>query len=901
MAAADQLFHHLPADEALAKLGSSKNGLTSEEAASRLAEHGPNKIPESAKRSWLLLLLKQFKSLMIGILAIAAIISWITDHKVDTYVILVIIAINAIIGFLQEFRAEKAVEALRGMLAPSAKVKRDDEWRTVAAENLVPGDIIVLEEGDQIPADALIIEAKDLRCVEAALTGESLPVSKRAGPLPERTAMADRKNMLWKSTHVAGGSAVALVTATGLGTQIGSIAGSLTEIAEVKSHFREKTDKLARQMALVAVISAGLLFVIGYQYQSMATDELLLVSIAALVGAIPEGLPAVLSIVLAVGASRMAKRKAIIREFTATETLGAVSVILTDKTGTLTQNVLTVERVSLPGGEERRVTGMGWSPIGNILSGDELLECDQLSDMDVLVRIAALCNNSAVQHDRRKDKYELVGDPTEGALLVLARKAGTNNWKEWERLDDLPFNSGSKLRATLVKRHEQRQLLVVGAPEKVLAISDRYFNGSNVAEMDGDMRNAINQQINDWSGHAYRVIALAYADTDADAIEKDAIKGLVLAGITGMIDPPRPDVPAAVAQCRSAGIRVIMATGDHINTAVAIGRSIGIVQEGIEHGVLALTEQQLELLDEGEFDRAVREVNVFARLTPAMKLRIADRLQSMGELVAMTGDGVNDAPALKKADVGIAMGIMGTDVARGAAQVVLADDNFATIVHAVEEGRIVFTNARQTSFYLITTNFAEIVTLIASVIAGLPIPLTATQILWLNLVTDGFCDKAIAVEQGHGEVLKERPVERNENIVSRDLLPFVVLTATTMAFMSIVAFNYFLPQGIEKARTATFVVMAFCQLFNGYNMRSIRYSVFTIGPFSNKWFNWAIVVSVIIQVFIIETPIVQGLFNFAPLSFMQFSALAGSGIIVLLLGEIHKYVRRNFGAGRSEG
>jgi P-type Ca2+ transporter type 2C len=893
MAPADRLFHHLPADEALAQLSSSKKGLTSEEAASRLETYGPNKIPEGAKRSWLLLLLKQFKSLLIGILAIAALISWITDHEVDTYVILGIIVINAIIGFVQEFRAEKAVEALRGMLAPSAKVKRDGELRTIAAEKLVPGDIILLEEGDQIPADALLIEAKDLRCIEAALTGESVPVSKRVGALPEDTSMADRKNMLWKSTHVAGGSAMALVTATGLKTQIGNIAGSLTEIAEVKSHFREKTDKLARQMATIALISAIALFSIGYLYQSMETDELLLVSIAALVSAIPEGLPAVLSIVLAVGASRMAKRKAIIREFTATETLGAVSVILTDKTGTLTQNVLTVERVALPGGEERRVTGMGWSPIGNILSGDELLEGEQLSDMDQLVRIAALSNNSGVQHDREKDKYELVGDPTEGALLVLARKAGTNNWKEWERLDDLPFNSELKLRATLVEKNGRRQLLVVGAPEKVLALSDRYFNGDDVLEMDGTMRESIQHQINDWSGHAYRVIALAYIDTNADVIEKDAIKGLVLAGITGMIDPPRHDVPAAVAHCRSAGIRVIMATGDHINTAVAIGRAIGIVQEDNNYGALALNEQQLEQLNDAEFDHAVREVNVFARLTPAMKLRIAERLQSMGELVAMTGDGVNDAPALKKADVGIAMGIMGTDVARGSAQVVLADDNFATIVYAVEEGRIVFTNARQTSFYLITTNFAEITTLIGTVLLGLPIPLTATQILWLNLVTDGLCDKALAVEQGHGDVLRDRPLKRNENILTRDVVPFVLLTAGVMAVLAITAFRYFLPEGIDKARTAAFVVMAFCQLYNAYNLRSIKRSVFRIGVFSNKWFNWAIVVSVIIQVSIIELPYLQDLFHFESLSFVEFLVLALAGVIILVLGEVYKYVRQN--------
>jgi P-type Ca2+ transporter type 2C len=889
----ERSFHHLGPEEALDASGSSRKGLSTGEAAERRTVHGPNSIPSAARRSWVLLLLKQFKSLLIGILALAAVISWVTDHEVDTYVIIGIIFINAAIGFVQEFRAEKAVEALRNMLAPTAKVRRDGRLVVLAAEELVPGDIIVLEEGDQVPADALLLEARDLRCIEAALTGESVPVSKKVGALPEGTSMADRRNMVWKSTHVAGGSAVALVTATGLSTQIGSIAGSLTEIKEVKTHFRQKTDKLARQMATIAIVSAASLFVLGYAFHSMAVDELLLVSIAALVSAIPEGLPAVLSIVLAVGAHRMAQRKAIIREFTATETLGAVSVILTDKTGTLTQNVLTVERLALPGGPERRVTGSGWSPLGNLFEADTVLGPEQLVDLEQLVRIAELCNNAEVTHEVATDTYHLAGDPTEGALRVLARKVHGNGTTHWQRLDDLPFNSELKLRATLVEHAGRRQLLVVGAPEMVLSLCDRANDGSGTKPMDEVLRGTVHHRIEEWSNEAYRVIALAYADTEATVIDRTAIKDLVMAGVVGMIDPPRTDVPEAVRSCHNAGIRVIMATGDHINTAVAIGRSIGIIKGGNKDGVLALNEQQLLQLDEAEFDHAVREVNVFARLTPAMKLRIAERLQAMGELVAMTGDGVNDAPALKKADVGIAMGIMGTDVARGSAQVVLADDNFATIVHAVEEGRIVFTNARQTSFYLITTNFAEIATLITSISLGLPIPLTATQILWLNLVTDGLCDKALAVEAGHGDVLGERPLKRNENIITRDVVPFVLLTASAMAVLAILAFKYFLPENVEKARTAAFVVMAFCQLFNAYNLRSIKRSVFRIGVFSSKWFNRAIIASVIIQVSIIEIPYLQDLFHFETLSFWEFLTLAASASLVLVLGEVYKYMRQN--------
>lgn len=895
----ERAFHHLTAGETIEHFHVGAEGLSGTEVVKRREKHGPNTIPEAGKRHWLFLLLNQFKSLLVGILAIAAFISWLTDHTVDMWVIIVIILINALIGFVQEYRAEKAVEALRDMLAPTAKVRRDGQLRSIPASEVVPGDIIVLEEGDQVPADARLLEAKDLRCVEAALTGESVPVGKRTDVLPKDTGMADRKNMLWKSTHVAGGSAVAVVTATGLATQIGRIAGSLSDIKEVKSHFREKTDKLARQMAIIAILSASALFAMGYFFQSMAVDELLLVSIAALVSAIPEGLPAVLTIVLAVGAHRMAKRKAIIREFTATETLGSVSVILTDKTGTLTQNVLSVERVALPVGAERRVTGSGWSPIGNVLEGEEVLEGDQLSDMEPLLRVAALCNNAQVGHDKAKDAYVLVGDPTEGALLVLARKAdGSDRHKGFKRLDDLPFNSDLKLRATLVQREGRRQLLVVGAPEKVLALCDHAWNGSDAVPMDDALRAKVHQRIEDWSGQAYRVIALAFRDVKEDNIDRDRITGLTMAGLTGMIDPPREDVPAAVQACHGAGIRVIMATGDHINTAVAIGRAIGIIRPDVRSGAtLALNEQQLEKLDETEFDRAVREVNVFARLTPAMKLRIAERLQHMGELVAMTGDGVNDAPALKKADVGIAMGINGTDVARGSAQVVLADDNFTSIVHAVEEGRIVFTNARQTSFYLLTTNFAEITTLLSTVAMGLPIPLTATQILWLNLVTDGLCDKALAVEQGHGDVLGQKPLKRGENILTGEVVPFVLMTAVLMAVLAIIAFKFFLPQGVEKARTAAFVVMAFSQLYNAYNLRSLKRSIFRIGVFSNKWFNWAIVVSVIIQVSIIEIPFLQRLFHFKTLDFLEFLVLALAGSLILVAGEVFKYMRQNL-AGR---
>jgi Ca2+-transporting ATPase len=809
------------------------------------------------------------------------------------YVILSVIILNATIGFVQELKAERAVASLKSMLTPQAKVLRNGQKIVLPARELVPGDIIILEEGDSIPADARLIEAKNLRAIESPLTGESVPVNKNTETLPENTPLADRKNMVFKSTFIAGGYALAVVTGTGMDTAIGEIARSLDDIKVVKTNFQKKTDKLARQMALISIFSAALLFAITWFLKEIPLEEILLISIAALVSAIPEGLPAVLAIVLAIGAKRMARRKAIIREFTATETLGAVTTIITDKTGTLTQNTLTVRNVSIPGDGDLSVSGEGWSTVGEFLKDGVVHNLKENELLSRFLKICALSNNSDIQHNKEQDTFSLVGDPTEGALLVLARKGGFTKAENLLKTDDLPFNSTLKMRATLIDEAGKKQLLVVGAPEQMLAASSHIVSKNGSELMTEASRAAIHKKIEEWSGEAMRVIALAYRD-EADSTEKideNSIKNLTFAGIAGMIDPPRPDVKNAVELCRQAGIRVIMATGDHVNTAISVARACGILDSDSFKTNIALTETQLAALDEKEFEDAIISTDVFARLTPSMKLRIAGKLQERGELIAMTGDGVNDAPALKKADVGIAMGIMGTDVARDAAKVILADDNFSTIVSAVEEGRIVFTNARQTSFFLITTSFAESITLITSIIIGLPIPLTATQILWLNLVTDGGMDIALSTERGHGDILKEKPVNPKENILNKTIIPFLIINALLMTVLAIFIFKNFLPEGIDKARTATFVMMAFSQLYNIYNMRSLRLSVFKIGFFTNKFINLAIVISVIIQIIIIEIPLFQQLFRFKSLSLEEFLIIAAMSSLILWAGEAYKFVR----------
>lgn len=884
-------FSAVSVEKALDELKSSANGLSATEVAERQKKFGFNQIPPSRKKSAFIIFIRQFKSILVAVLFFAGALSWITGHRLDTYIILIVVFIDALIGFIQEWRAEQAVSSLQKMLSPAAKVIRTGQRMLIDAIQLVPGDMIILEEGDHIPADARLIESKNLRSIESSLTGESLPVNKTKDTQEQTASIADKKNMVWKSTFIAGGYGRAVVTATGIHTVIGKVAKTLEAIPVEPSHFQKKINRLAGQMGMASVIAAMLLFVIGYLTLDLPLNELLLISVAAMVSIIPEGLPSIIVIVLAIGSRRMAKHNAIVREFTSTETLGAVTTIITDKTGTLTENALTVTKIWLWDEPDIQVTGEGWRPIGNFFQQGLLFEPANHPVLQEILRIAALCNNSSIRHDSNLDTYELIGDPTEGALLVLSRKGGiipsTNTFK---KLDDLPFSSSLKIRASLVRNDKNMQfLLVIGAPEVVLLKCTHVLTKKGIIPLDETIREKIRNKINSWSIDAMRVIALAYGNYKDAQINEKKINQLVFTAITGMIDPPREEVKDAVQSCREAGIRVIMATGDHISTAMAIAKAVGIVDNKQE--VIALAEDQLRALDDKEFDEAVKTVNVFARLNPETKLRIAERLQAMGELIAMTGDGVNDAPALKKADVGIAMGIMGTDVARDAAKVVLADDNFSTIVHAIEQGRIVFMNARQASFYLITTNLAEISTLIVTVAFGFPMPLTAVQILWLNLVTDGIGDMALAAESGHGEALKVKPLHKDEKLLNKSILPFLAINVLFMTVLSLLAYIYFLSYSIEHARSAVFIVMSFTQLFNLYNMRSMTRSVFEIGIFSNVYITITMLSSALITILIIEAPFFKTIFGFGVISAIDFCILVLLSSLVLWVGEGYKYFK----------
>ncbi len=890
----NQTYFDKSVEKVIEMLSTKEDGLSEEEVKKRIEKYGKNVLPSKRKTSPIKLFLKQFKDFLVLILVIAAGIAFWADKMTDVYVIIGVIIINAIIGFVQEYKAEKAILSLKKMVSTKTTVRREGDQKSIPSKKLVPGDIIILNEGDSVPADARIIKFKNLQTIEASLTGESLPINKDSETLDEDTPLADRTNIIYKGTHISRGSVTAVVVATAKQTEIGKIAKALSEVKTTSSNFKKKTAKLGKIMAGIAIVGAIIVFALGFFYREFDFQNILLVTIATLVSSIPEGLPAVISIVLAIGANRMAKRNAITREFTATEMLGSVSMILTDKTGTITQSILTVRNI-YAAGTETEVSGEGHQLEGEFTIDDEHVNSSNNPALQKMLSIAQYCNQASIENREEADEeeVEVTGDPTEQALLVLSKKQKEGT--QYNVLDDLPFNSEQKFRATLVEKDDEKQIFVVGAPEVLLEKAGKFLGEDGSEEYTDERAQDVKKQLDAWSDKAMRVIALGYKEkVEAEKVEADMIDNIVFAGIVGLTDPPRKEIKGALEECRSAGIRVVMVTGDHKKTATAIAREVGIIREDEKSGdfPLSMNGKELEELSDEEFDEAIIKVNVFARVVPEIKLKIAERLQEKGHLVSMTGDGVNDAPALKRADVGIAMGQKGTDVAKDAAQIVLSDDNFASIVAAVREGRIVFQNLRQTSFFLVTTNFASTAVLIVGIGLGFPIPLLATQILWINLVTDGVMDISLATEPGHGDLMKRKPIAKKENILNRQILPYFLIIVPVMVTLSLLSFNHFLEEGVEKARTAAFVANAMSQVFNAFNMRSLNKSIFSIGIFSNKWVNIALVASIILQYGAVSLPFMQNLLNFAPIGTIPFVVITLLATSVLWLGELYKLIRK---------
>jgi P-type Ca2+ transporter type 2C len=881
-------------------------GLSLAEAKKRLEENGFNEIPEKKAVHPVFIFLKQFNSWLIYILIGAAVFSFLTDHLFDVYIILSVLLFNAIIGFIQEYKAEKAIKALKKMVVPFAKVIREGDLLKIPAREIVPGDVIFLEEGDRIPADARLLEVKNFRTMEAALTGESSSISKTIKPLTKEIGLADQKNMVWLGTFSAVGQAKAIVIAIGLNTSLGKIAQSLEKVEILKTHFKRKTDLLAKQMGAIALFSSFFVFLVGFIFGHLGFIETFRFTVALLVSSIPEGLPAVLIIVLAVGAHRMAKRNAIVRTLQATETLGVANVIATDKTGTLTQNTMNVEKIILLDQEEIKVTGNGWEPKGEFIQKQEIIFPLENLQLRKLLHVAGISNNARlIKEEDNQENYKIIGDPTEASLVVLAEKAGLKKeilLEKEKRIDDLPFNSELKYRASLAvlsEKENEKQVYVIGAPEVILKNS-KYCLKDKEEKFTEENKKEFLRKIDDLAKQGLRVIALAYKplSLETNELTEKMVENIVFIGLVGMKDPPRLEVKEAIIKAKKAGIRVIMKTGDHKETALAIAKEIGMISFS-NNDSLALTQGELEEMTEEVFDEKVKQINVFARLTPQMKLRILESLQKQGYIVAMTGDGVNDALALKRADIGIAMGQIGTDVARESSDMVLVDDNFVSIINAIEEGRTVFNNIKKASLFLITTNFAEIVTLIFSLIIGIYlwdetflIILPAT-ILFLNLVTDGFADAPLALEPRHEDVLNQPPRKQQENILSKDVVPFLFLMIIIMTFLTIFIFNFFFDNySLEKARAGAFAVMAITQLFNIFNMRSFTQSIFKIGFFSNKLIVAGLFISTLLIILSLFVESIATRFGFIVLSFSEFLIIVLISSSVLWVGEIYKLFKR---------
>jgi magnesium-transporting ATPase (P-type) len=880
----DLNYHSLTPDEAAAALDTDlKHGLAEAEVKARLVKHGRNELPPPKPRSWVMLILRQFRSGLTQILLLAAVIAWYVGETADAVGILVAVLIDAVASLVQESRAEKAIEKLRHMVVQESTVVRGGLVHRIPAAEVAVGDLLVIEEGDRVTADARLVESRYLRIEEAALTGESVPVGKATDVAAPAALLADRSCMVWMGTTVVGGSGRAIVTAIASATEFGRIAASLVSIERPPTPLEVQVGRLGRKLGIASVAVVAAVFALGLA-RGGELFPLFLFAVSMTVSVIPEGLPAVMAVVLAIGVQRMARRRAVVRRLKSVDTLGAVNVICTDKTGTLTENRMTVREIALSH-YRLQVTGEGLVTEGEIRLDGRSVRAADLLELDWLARAAGSAVRATLEY--RDGQPFVVGDPTEGALVVLAAKAGYGPdvlAAEYASLGEVPFNSERKYRATLKERtglrgERTRHIFTVGAFDAVADRCASFLHDGELEPLDEAGRRLLAGHNEEMAGRSLRVLAVAMREMplERDSVGDDDVRDLTLLGLVGMIDPPRVGVAQALAQCRTAGIRVIMATGDQKATAIAIAREIGLLGSDEEAAGRVFTERETAAMDDDAFAAAVRRAVIFARVTPQTKLRLVEELERQGQTVAMTGDGVNDAPALKRATVGVAMGRDGTDVTREVADMVLTDDNFISIVGAVEEGRIIFRNVRQTTAYLFMTNFGEVMAVIAALVAGLPLPLLPAQILWMNLVTDGLPDVALATERSPEGILEEPPRPRHATLLPRNTLVLAAITGTIMAAGTLLLFRHYLDaDGLTKARTVAFVSMSAFQLWNVFNMRSDRRSVFNLGFTTNVFVLLSVVASLAFQVAAVTMPSLQKILRTVPLS-------AGDWLLIVLV------------------
>lgn len=892
-----------------------ETGLSETEASSRLEKFGYNELQEAPPTPIWKMIYEQFANFIVILLLVASLVSAVLGEWVEAGAIMVIVILNAVLGVVQESRAEEALAALKKMASPDANVLRDGHRKAVPAREVVPGDIVFLEAGNFIPADVRLLETVNLRIDEAALTGESVPVSKNADlELDQEAALGDRKTMAFTGTVVTYGRGVGVVVNTGMASEIGQIAEMLQGVEDEETPLQKRLDGFGRTLGWVALAICGIIFIEG---MITGTDplEMFIIAVSLAIAAVPEGLPAVVTITLALGMQEMVSRNALIRRLSSVETLGSTTIICSDKTGTLTQNEMTVTRVAVDG-EFLDVTGTGYQPEGKFLrNGEEVSLAKDYPGIQTALWIAALNNDANLETDydeQGKKTVRMVGDPTEGALLVAAVKAGAMPaplTQAYPRIEEIPFDSERKRMVTIHaieapesgdvspfydrKRKAWYVVTQKGAPDVVLERCTHYQNRNDEAvPLNEEQRRRILAANDRMTSDALRVLGVAYRVVEDlqyhqnGDLDQKVEEQLIFVGLLGMIDPARPEIVSALTKARQAGIRTAMITGDYPNTAEAIAREIGLMQE--DHQVL--TGKDLDELDDKILQNEVNRTDVFARVSPEHKVRIVDAFRANNHVVAMTGDGVNDAPSIKKADIGIAMGITGTDVAKETADMVLTDDNYASIVSAVEQGRVIYSNIRKFVYFLLSCNIAEIATIFLAIMFGWDSPLNAIQLLWLNLISDGAPALALGMEKGDPDLMERPPRDPDEPILNRYMQQGIAIQTVAIAGVTLTAYWLGLRYFPGMAPTMAFVTLSFSELVRAYTARSERYPVLKMGVFNNKYMNWAILSSLVLLLIVVYVPFLQGVFSTMPLMWKQWRMILPLLIVPSIAAELFKFL-----------
>ncbi len=924
MSKADTAWHALERENALRRLESDADaGLSSQEVERRLGEYGHNELQERPPTPLWKRILAQLSDFIVMILIVSAVISAIMGDEIEAIVIMSIVVLNTAIGVIQESKAEEALAALKKMAAPDALVLRGGHRVTIPARELVPGDIVFLEAGTIVPADVRLIESFNLKVEEASLTGESMPVNKRADTvLPEDAGLGDRKNCAYMSTLVSYGRGVSVVTATGMQSEIGKIAEMIQSVEEEQTPLQRKLDDLGKTLGIASLAICGIIFVAGLARALITgspltfelVQEFFMLAVSLAIAAVPEGLAAVVTICLALGMQEMVKRHALIRNLPAVETLGSATVICSDKTGTLTQNQMTVVKVAAAG-REYEVTGRGYSPQGKFIHAGQEIDVDEEPVLRQALWAGELCNDAFLEHEvGNADGYHMIGDPTEGAMVVAATKAGY--WSEalserFPRVSEIPFDSERKRMATIhkwdadapdnpfpVNGHDYLAL-VKGAPDILLERCSHVQTVEGVKPLTDATREAILETNADMASQALRVLGVAYRPLDTvpdEPTPEEVERNLIFVGLQGMIDPARPEVFAAVSKARGAGLRTIMVTGDYAATAKAIAEEIGILRPGGD----VISGKELEKMSDEELQEAIEHVDVFARVAPHHKVRIVEALRNRGHVAAMTGDGVNDAPALKRADIGVAMGITGTDVSKQTADMVLTDDNYVSIVSAIEQGRIIYSNIRKFVYFLISCNTAEIAIIFVATLAGWDSPLTVIQLLWLNLLSDGAPALALGLEKGEPGLMERPPRPPEEPVINREMISGVVVQTIAIAGTVLLAYwrgvNHFSLEmdtdPVLTGQTMAFVTLVLSELARAYTARSERYPLLKMGVFSNKYMQYAIGFSVALLLVVVYVPGLQEIFNTIPLEWDEWLEMLPLIFIPSIAAEVQKWISR---------